>query len=194
MGFGNLFVCQRVWCPSGLAPLASRVASAMRAETSSGDGPFAKVRGFTLVETKGPRRSLPRVRQCRGVKRHEKCPGGFELMTKELTASAPSAMKTMVVPPPNVSLRGNRWVGGTPKQKPRVPHCQERPGSRTLPSCAPICVVNLSRILRPGWERLFEPRHREASQVECGHLGHFLFCNPVCTVQLVTGLGSSPSV
>ena len=41
------------------------------------------------------------VRQCRVVKRHECGPGGFERMTKELTVSAPSAMKIKVVAPPD---------------------------------------------------------------------------------------------
>ena len=44
------------------------------------------------------------VRQSRVVKLHEYDPGGFERMTKELTASAPSAMKIKVVAPPDDNI------------------------------------------------------------------------------------------
>ena len=45
------------------------------------------------------------VRQCRVVKRHEYVPKGFERMTKELTASTPSAVKIKVVTlPDNIAL------------------------------------------------------------------------------------------
>ena len=52
----------------------------------------------------GPRRLHTRVfvRQCRVVKQHEYGPGGCECIAKELTASAPSAMKIMVVAPPDL--------------------------------------------------------------------------------------------
>ena len=81
------------------------------------------------------------VRQCRVVKRHEHGPRGFKRQTKELTASAPSAMKINVGAPPhgvsslsvpNASVArkwcsikrfrcqasgGKRWVGGEPRKQ-----------------------------------------------------------------------------
>ena len=78
-----------------LAQLASRVASAMHTETSDGDDPSAKVKGFrkSLAETKG--RDVY-IREYLYVNVVLSC------ITMELTASAPSAMKIMVVAPPDL--------------------------------------------------------------------------------------------
>ena len=49
----------------------------------------------------GIRKNLHVNVNTRIVKRHEYVLGGFERMTKELTASVPSAMKIEVVTPPD---------------------------------------------------------------------------------------------
>ena len=62
------------------------------------------------------------VRQSRVVKLHEYDPGGFERMTKELTASAPSAMtKEPHCRRPTLPLRGSA-VPAEGQQAPRRKH------------------------------------------------------------------------